>query len=209
MVGDDDFPAQWWPGWQLGPDHQGQPVKATASRYARDQGGYTLVELVIASAIGLMVMTGLTSVVLTTWRAGTTATSRIQTSAQIRNFQSKAYDDFALSTLPVPAGCPATAASPCSSAIVLQGSQASNYTTPDITPYQVTYTWDDGAGILAREARLGTDPPATFNAATGVTDFSWYLDGSGSHQTVVVTISVTVQSYRQTQTLRFFPRVNP
>jgi prepilin-type N-terminal cleavage/methylation domain-containing protein len=189
-------------------------VKATLSRYATSQGGYTLVELVIASAIGLMVMTGLTSVVLTTWRAGTTATSRIEASAQIRNFQSKAYDDFALSTLPVPTGCPATAASPCTTPIVLQGSRASNKTTPDISPYQVTYRWDSGAGVLERQAKLDTDSPVTFNAATGVSAFSWYLDGSGSHQTVVVTISVTIpqsdqQAYTQTQALRFFPRVNP
>jgi prepilin-type N-terminal cleavage/methylation domain-containing protein len=183
-------------------------VKATLSRYATSQGGYTLVELVIASAIGLMVMTGLTSVVMTTWRASMTATSRIEASGQIRNFQFKAYDDFALSNLPTPTGCFATAASPCTTPIVLQGSQASNDTAPAITPYQVTYSWD-GASLLEREAQVGTDPPIRFDAATGVTDFSWYLDGSGSHQTVVVTISITIQSYTETQTLRFFPRVNP
>jgi hypothetical protein len=31
----------------------------------------------------------------------------------------------------------------------------------------------------------------------------------GSTQAVVVTISVTVQSYTQTQTLRFYTHVNP
>jgi prepilin-type N-terminal cleavage/methylation domain-containing protein len=188
-------------------------VKATLSRYSRSQDGYTLVELVIASAIGLMVMTGLTSVVLTTWRAGTTVTSRLQASGQIRNFQSKAYDDFAHSYLPVPNGCLATVANQCTTPIVLNGSQASNDATPAISDYQVTYTLD-GSGLLERQAQVGTDPPVTFSAATGVTAFSWYLDGSGSHQTVVVTISVKAQtygdqSYTQTQTLRFFPRVNP
>jgi type II secretory pathway pseudopilin PulG len=183
-------------------------VKAKLARYAKSQGGYTLVELIIASALGLFVMTGLTSVVLTTWRAGTTATSRIEASSQIRNFQFAAYDDFALANLPTPSGCAATAASPCTTPIVLQGVQASNASSPTTSAYQVTYTWD-GVNLLRRQVQVGNGSPIDFDAATGVTAFSWYLDGSGSHQTVVVTISVTVQSYTETQTLRFYPRVNP
>ncbi|HEX9097402.1 MAG TPA: prepilin-type N-terminal cleavage/methylation domain-containing protein [Candidatus Dormibacteraeota bacterium] len=179
-------------------------MKATLLRYAKDQSGYTLVELIVASAIGLFLMTGLTSVVLTTWRAGTTATSRIEASGQIRNFQFEAYDDFALSNLPTPSGCAATAARPCTTPIVLQGVQASNAANPVMSSYQVTYAWD-GSSLLTRQVNSN---PAV-EAANGVTAFSWYLDGSGSHQTVVVTISVTVQSYTETQTLRFYPRVNP
>lgn len=179
-------------------------MKSVLRRYAKDQSGYTLVELIVASAIGLFVMTGLTSVVLTTYQAGTTATSRIEASSQIRNFQFEAYDDFALSNLPVPNGCVGTAASPCSTPIALQGVQASNATNPTTTAYQVTYTWD-GSDLLMRQVNGN---PAV-EAANGVTAFSWYLDGSGSHQMVVVTISVTVQSYTETQVLRFYPRVNP
>jgi prepilin-type N-terminal cleavage/methylation domain-containing protein len=183
-------------------------VRAAQARYVSSQGGYTLVELIVASAIGLMVMTGLTSIVLTSWRANQTATSRVEASSQIRNFEFEAYDDFALSSLPLPTGCLATIVSPCTTAIVLQGSQASNATTPAIAPYQVTYTWD-GASLLERQTQVGTNPPVNFDAATGVTAFSWYLDGSAPNQTVVVTISITVQSYVETQTLRFYPRVNP
>jgi prepilin-type N-terminal cleavage/methylation domain-containing protein len=179
-------------------------MKATLVRYARSQGGYTLVELLVASILGLVVMSALTSVVLTSWRAGTAATSRIEASGQIRNFEFEAYDDFALSNLPAPIGCAATVASPCSTPIVLQGVQASNAITPATSPYQVTYTWD-GADLLQRQ--VGSNP--SVEAATGVTAFAWYLDGSAPHQTVVVTISITVQSYTETQTLRFYPRVNP
>jgi prepilin-type N-terminal cleavage/methylation domain-containing protein len=179
-------------------------MKATLLRYAKDQSGYTLVELIVASAIGLFVMTGLTSMVLTTWRAGATAASRIEASGQIRNFQFAADDDFALANLPTPIGCAATAASPCTTPIVLRGVQASNATNPTTSAYQVTYTWD-GSNLLMRQ--VNGNPPV--EAANGVTAFSWYLDGSVSHQMVVVTISVTVQSYTETQTLRFFPRVNP
>ena len=179
-------------------------MNATLLRYAKDQSGYTLVELIVASAIGLFVMTGLTSVVLTTWQAGTTATSRIEASSQIRNFQFAAYDDFALANLPTPSGCAATAASPCTTPIVLQGVQASNATNPATSPYQVTYTWD-GSNLLMRQVNSN---PAV-EAASGVSAFSWYLDGSGSHRMVVVTISVTVQAYTETQALRFYPRVDP
>jgi prepilin-type N-terminal cleavage/methylation domain-containing protein len=183
-------------------------MKATLTRYGKSQGGYTLVELIVASAIGLMVMTGLTSVVLTAWRANATATSRVEASGQIRNFEFEAYDDFALSNVPIPTGCLATVVSPCTTPIVLQGSRASNATTPAISPYQVSYTWD-GVSLLERQTQVGTNPPVNFDAATGVTAFTWYLDGSAPNQTVVVTVSVTVQSYIETQTLRFYPRVNP
>lgn len=180
-------------------------MRAQLRRYAKSQGGFTLVELLVASLIGVIVMTGLTSVVFTSWQATRTASSRIETSAQIRNFEFYAYDDFALSNLPDPTGCAGTVARPCTTQpIVLQGVQATNSITPAISPFDVAYTWD-GASLLER--RVGTNPPV--EAATSVSAFSWYLDGSAPHQTVVVNISITVQAYTETQTLRFFPRVNP
>ena len=180
-------------------------MKSGVSRHATSQAGFTLVELLVASALTLLVMSVLVQVVLTTWRAGTTATSRIEASGQVRNFQFYAYDDFAHANLPVPAGCAATAASPCTTQpILLQGVQASNSINPTTSAYDVTYAWD-GTNLLQRQA---AGNPAT-NAAADVSAFSWYLDGPAGHQTVVVTISVTVQSYTQTQTFRFNPRVNP
>lgn len=171
----------------------------------RGQGGYTLVELLVASAIGVVVLWGLTSVVFTFWRASTEATDRVAASSQVRSFEFFAYDDFALSTVPVPSGCPATAASPCTTQpIVLQGTQASNTNSPSLSPYQVTYAWD-GSNLLDRQ----TSGSPSNHVATGVTAFSWYITGSPPHQTVVVTISVTVQSYTETQTLSFYPRLNP
>lgn len=169
------------------------------------QGGFTLVELLIASALSVIVLTGLTSVVLTSSRAAITATDRVTASSQVRSFEFYAYDDFALSQLPVPAGCAATAASPCTTQpIVLQGLQASNSNLPTLSSYKVTYTWD-GSSTLDRQA--GSGPPR--HAATGVTAFGWYISGSAPHQTVVVTMSVTVDSYVETQSLQFYPRVNP
>lgn len=180
-------------------------MRAQLLRYTKSQGGYTLVELIVASTIGLIVMTGLTSVVLTSWRAGATAAGRVETSGQVRNFEFEAYDDFALSSIPVPAGCVGSVSSPCTTQpIVLKGLQASNSISPVTSPYQVTYRWD-GANLLLRQ--IGSRPPA--EAAIGVTGFTWYVDGTAPDQTVVVTISITLQSYTETQTLRFHPRVNP
>lgn len=172
---------------------------------ARGQEGYTLVELLIASAISVVVLWGLTSVVFTSWRATSEATDRVAASSQVRSFEFYAYDDFALSTVPIPSGCPATAASPCTTQpIVLQGPQASNANSPSTSPYRVTYAWD-GSNMLDRQ--VGTSPPN--HAATGVTAFSWYITGTAPHRTVMVTISVTEQTYTQTQTLSFYPRVDP
>ena len=173
-------------------------MKGDAQRYVRSQGGYTLVELVIASAIGLFVMTGLTSVVLTTWRAGTVATSRVEASGQVRSFQANAYEDFALSSVPTLTGCATAAPPPCT--IALSGLQVSAPLVPAI--YAVTYRWD-GANV---DRLVGG---SSKHAATNVTAFSASIAGTGQHQTVVVTMTVTVQSYQETQTFLFYPRLNP
>jgi prepilin-type N-terminal cleavage/methylation domain-containing protein len=166
-------------------------------RYAKSQGGYTLVELIVASAIGALVMTGLTSVFFTSWRAGTTATSRIEASAQVRNFQLDATDDFALSGAPVISSCAPNDPPPCT--ITLSGWKYSN--PPQ--QYTVTYRWD-GANV---DRTVGQNPPV--HAATNVIGFSAHLAGSAPYQTVVVALTVQVQTYVETQTMRFYPRLNP
>jgi len=179
-------------------------LKTRLSRCSGNQAGYTLVELLVASVIGLIVMAGLTSVVLTAWRSSSTATGRVEASSQIRSFEYFAYDDFALSNTPIPSGCAATAASPCTTQpILLLGVQASNQNQPVVSPYQVTYTWN-GTDVLDRQ--VNGNPPV--HAATGVSAFAWYIDGTTPYQSVVVTISVTVQGYTKTQTLRFDPSIN-
>ena len=168
-------------------------------RNARRQDGYTLVELIVASAVGVIVMTGLTSIILTSVQAGVTATSRVEASSQVRNFGLEAYDDFALSGLPH-GGC----ASPCLSPIFLQGLRADNSAVPAIGPYQVSYSWTGPlTGFINRT--VGNNPPV--HAASGVTSFSWYVDASD--QTVVVSLTVTVDTYAESQTFRFHPRLVP
>jgi prepilin-type N-terminal cleavage/methylation domain-containing protein len=176
-------------------------VKTDLRRYSKSQGGYTLVELIVASAVGLLVMTGLTSMVLTSSRAGAVATSRIEASAQVRNFEFDAYGDFALSGVPVISSCALGDPPPCT--VALSGLQASNSTTPVPVNYTVTYSWD-GSNV---DRQIGSNPRV--HAATGVTAFSAVLAGTPPYQTVVVTLTVTVQAYAETQTLRFYPRVHP
>jgi prepilin-type N-terminal cleavage/methylation domain-containing protein len=170
---------------------------------ARNQGGFTLVELIIASAIGVLLMTGLTSVVFTSYKAWTTASSRVEASSQIRSFQYFAYDDFARSTLPTATGC--TISTPCTvQPITLTGLQVGNSQAPAPAPYSVAYTWD-GSTFVDRQVGSG---PAR-HAASDVTAFSWYVDGSAPHQTIVIAMTVTVQSYSESQTMQFFPELNP
>ena len=179
-------------------------MKASLRRYARSQGGFTLVELLVASAIGLILMTGLTSLVLTTWRAGSIAMSRVEASGQIRSFQSDADDDFALSGVPTLTSCTAGSPPPCR--IALSGLLASNADPPVLANYQVAYVWD---GVnLDRQIGAG----GSKHAATDVSAFSAYLAGTFPNQTVVVTMTVTIPSvppYSETQTLKFYPHVNP
>lgn len=177
-------------------------MKRSIASYARSQDGYTLVEVVVACAIGAILMTALTSVILTASRSATIATSRIEASGQIRNFEFFSYDDFAQGGAPAPCG---TMAVPCTTQpIVLTGTHASNSVAPVTAAYQVTYTWD-GTAFLDRQ--VGANPAV--HMATNVTDFSWYVDGSAPHPTVVISLTVTVQSYSESQSWRFYPRVNP
>jgi prepilin-type N-terminal cleavage/methylation domain-containing protein len=154
-------------------------MKPSLRGCAADQEGYTLVELIIAVAIGALLMSALTSVVLTTWRGTTIATSRVEASSQIRNFQFFAYDDFVQSNISTLSTCP----SPCTSPITLAA---------------VTYQWD-GSNFLDR-----TNGQASIHAATGVKDFSLDVET----KTVVVNLKITVQTYSQWQTFRFYPRVS-
>jgi prepilin-type N-terminal cleavage/methylation domain-containing protein len=174
-------------------------MKPTRS-YVRSQNGYTLVEVIIASAIGALLLSALTSVVLTSWRATAIASSRVEASGEIRNFEYFAYDDFARSAAPAGGSC--VQANPCSTQpLVLSGYQVSN-STPVPAPYQVSYTWD-GSNFLDR-AVAGTG--TTEHAASDVSGFSWYVDTNG---TVVVSLTVTIQSYSESQTFRFDPRMSP
>ena len=173
-------------------------MKAASS--TRGQNGYTLVEVIIAVALGALLMSALTSVVLTSWKAANIASSRVEASSQIRNFELFAYDDFARSSAPIATGC--ALSSPCTTQpLVLNGYQVRN-TTPVPDSVQVSYTWD-GSSFLER-AVAGTG--VTEHAATNVSAFSWYVD---TNATVVVGLTVTVQAYSESQTFRFDPKMNP
>jgi prepilin-type N-terminal cleavage/methylation domain-containing protein len=162
----------------------------------RGQAGFTLVELLIASALGMLVLTALTSVVLTTYQANQVATSRVLASGEIRNFQQTAYDDFASSSLPsAPAGC-GTSSQPCSQNPIDLNGCALVSGSPQ--KRSVSYAWSSGTGVVDRKVGTRTVNPA----ASNVTAFAWYVDGP----TVVVSLTVKVRDISQSQTMRFYPR---
>jgi prepilin-type N-terminal cleavage/methylation domain-containing protein len=176
-------------------------------RRRRQQAGYTLVELLVATAVGALIMVALTSIVLTTAISTNVATSRVDASSEIRNFQLSAYDDLAFSTLPTAPGC-GTQGAPCTTQpMVLQGQRVPNLVNGAPAPYTVTYTWDPVARTVTRQAG-----PASRPVAEDVTRYSWYTDQTAAHPTVVITLTVTVAtynaSYNDTQTFRFVPMLS-
>lgn len=184
-------------------------IPSTESRAAarrRRQAGFTLIELLVASTIGILVMGALTSIVLTSTMAANTATSRVEASAQIRNFQYTAYDDFALSKPPAPSGC-GTQLNPCTTqTMVLMGQRMPNQTGGVASTFTARYTWDPSQRTVTRFVGAGGRV-----AASGATGFSWYVDSAGEHPVVVVRLTITVSVYRapysESQTLLFYPRV--
>jgi prepilin-type N-terminal cleavage/methylation domain-containing protein len=194
-------------------------LKSHRRNYMTSQAGFTLIEVIIASAIGAMLLAGLSNVVLSGIKAWSTANNRVAASTEVRSFQFVAYDDFARSTVPtLPPGC-GTQASPCTTQpLVLVGTLASNSVPPVMSAnYQVTYTWD-GTDFVDRD--LGGNPR---HAATDVSAFSWYVDTTGPNPTVVVSLTVTVprasisgtqaaaflgDPYSETQVFLFYPRLN-
>ncbi|MHB8612361.1 MAG: PulJ/GspJ family protein [Candidatus Dormibacteraceae bacterium] len=175
--------------------------------YAKSQGGYTLIEVIISVAIGAILMAGLSSVILTSVRASGVATSRLEASNQVRSFQFLAYDDFAHSGLSGLGGC--TQAAPCATQpITLTGTQVNSAGQP-VGTRTVSYTLVSSAvvGPYVLERQVGGGAPA--HAATNVSWFSWYLTSGPGLSTVVVSLTITVQAYSESQTFVFYPRVNP
>jgi prepilin-type N-terminal cleavage/methylation domain-containing protein len=173
----------------------------------RSQAGYTLVEVLVATAIGAIVMGAVTSIVVTTVISTNVATSRVDATTQVRDFQLNAYDDVARSALPGASGC-GSQANPCTTQpMVLTGSRIPNQLAGSPSPYTVTYTWDPSQHLVVRQVSAGPSRPV----ATGVTSYAWYIDSSAGHPTVVVNLTVTVStynaSYSESQSFRFYPRV--
>lgn len=187
-------------------------MKGTVSAPRNAQAGFTLIELIIATAIGLVVMTGLTSLVFTAYRADRQATTRVEVAGQIRTFEQSAFRDFSMSSLPqAPPTC-GTQAAPCTQdPIQLSGCSISSIdggATYQWQSHRVAYTWHNTTQVVTRDVGSGV----TFPAASDVSAFSWYVDGTSPNQSVVVTIAVTVNwaqnsPYTQSQVLKFYPRV--
>lgn len=173
----------------------------------RSQGGYTLIELLIATALGAIVLGAITSILLTTMLAANVATSRVEAGTQLRTFQLTVFDDVAFSVVPTPSGC-GVQVNPCTSQpMVLTGNRVPNQAAGAPVSYTVTYTWDSGLQTVTRQVAAG--PSRTI--ATHVTGYSWYVDSSGAHPTVVVGLTVTENTYNatysQSQSMRFDPQV--
>ena len=161
-----------------------------------------MIELLVAMAIGVLILSALTSVLLTTYRADQAAINRIEVSGELRNFQQTAYDDFASSALPAPPGGCGTSSQPCTQdAINLQSCALSSAAAP--TKRVVAYQWISATQVIQRQVGSIT----VNSAANNVTAFAWYVDGAAPNQSVVVSLTVQQKGITQSQTMRFYPRV--
>jgi hypothetical protein len=77
--------------------------------------------------------------------------------------------------------------------------------------FSVEYKWDPTAQVVTRTPLLGPDIVGRV-VARDVTAYSWYIDDSAAHRTVVVALTVNVTgtfgtTYNESVSLRFYPRV--
>jgi prepilin-type N-terminal cleavage/methylation domain-containing protein len=172
----------------------------------KGQAGFTLIELVIATSLGLVVLSALTSVVVTTMLADNTARARVEASTQVRSFQAFADDDFVLAKAPAPSGC-GSSGNPCTTQdLLLQGSRVPNVIGGVPAPYTVRYAWDAGRQQVTRYTGA-----SSVVIASNVTAYSWFVDRTSAKPTVVVRMTVTIATYNATysesQTFLFSPRI--
>jgi prepilin-type N-terminal cleavage/methylation domain-containing protein len=168
----------------------------------RGEAGFTLVEVLIASTISVLVMSGATMLLYTFYISNFIANSRLQTSGQIRNFQLAFNDDAVLASSSI---CPAT---PCDNltTLKLEGCRFSRGDPSPSNPSRFTavYKWwpptTSSPGTVSR-----TVGGSTIQVARNVPGFTADVAGDNS-VTVTLTVQDSSKRYSQTQTLYFHPR---
>jgi type II secretory pathway pseudopilin PulG len=184
----------------------------------RAQGGYTLVELIIASGLAAVVLAALTSVIFVVNQANRTWSPRLQATGEMRRFEHSFYDDAASGSTPTtsatvnPCLVPGSAPTP---PIVVRGLTYSGNTAQ---PYSAVYCFDP----IRKTVKRFVGATSTL-IARNVTVFSWSLH-PGDNDTIpctdpsvtpcVIVIDITTTDYNSppfyttTQRLRFYPRRN-
>ncbi|MFN2463428.1 MAG: type II secretion system protein J [Candidatus Dormibacteria bacterium] len=163
---------------------------------ALSQGGFTLVEMIIATAVSSILLAGISVLVFTNFSASTIAAQRLQASGQLQNFQVAFYRDAALDNTATNRS-PIIAAAPCD--VVLAGRRRDAGGTTN-TSYSVEYKL---SGSDIRRTVAAT----TSTVARNVKLFTCALQSDGTFQ-VVISAQDTTGSYTQSQTFRFYPRGN-
>jgi len=158
------------------------------------QSGFTLVELLVASSLGVIVMGSLVSVLWVTFRANDTWDPQLQSSAEVRNFQLAFYQDAAQADDSAAlgsnlAGClnPAPNAACTKQPINISYSLYSSSTVS--APEFVTYCWtgstDQKVLRIASDTSVGptggTQTTCSGGAgwtvvARSVSSWTWYYD---------------------------------
>lgn len=178
----------------------------------RSQAGFTLVEMMIASAMGAIVMGALSSVVWLATSSNASVDPRLQASGQVRNLQTALNADLT-SARPAPladSGC--TQSVPCTTfPIQVRGPivpARTGLAQPDPVAHYVTYCYIPAGSVVERFAGTLTACPGAAGSGQAVarrlSSFSWYYTGTS----VVVSVSATVGSYSTGQVLLFNPGDN-
>jgi hypothetical protein len=79
------------------------------------------------------------------------------------------------------------------------------------SPFTVRYVWDPTLQVVTRFTEMGTNTTSRV-VARNIALYSWYIDDSAAHRTVVVALTVNVKgtfgtTYNESVSLRFYPRV--
>jgi hypothetical protein len=158
-----------------------------------------MVEFILAAGISALLAAAMVQVLFTVYGANHTSDSRLQASAQIRNFQLAFHDDLVL------AASLTACANPCTTLTISGNRLNQNATSPCAFSVTYTFTAPSGTNPYVPGKVTRTVSGRSIDVARNVPSLTFYV-ATDNTVTGNITVQDSSRSYSETQSLLFHPR---